>query len=81
MTQTQKGHHKMSKFQLGHLLQASISDILTANASDDQDLLGVAVSHGPLCDLHQHGEHGLLQEGRCQRRATQKTGSVRRLSN
>lgn len=38
-----------------------MSDVLTANTPDDQDLLGAAVSHGPLCDLHQHGEQGLLQ--------------------
>lgn len=39
---------------------------LTANASNDQDLLRAAVSHGPLCYLHQHGEQGLLQSWRCQ---------------
>lgn len=39
---------------------------LTANASDDQSLLRAAVSHGPLCYLHQHGEQGLLRSPRCQ---------------
>lgn len=37
--------------------------LLTTNAPDDQDLLGAAMSHGPLCDLHQHGEHSLLRAG------------------
>lgn len=34
--------------------------LLTSNTPDNQDLLGAAVSHGPLGDLHQHCEHGLL---------------------
>lgn len=33
---------------------------LTANASNNQDLLRAAVSHGPLRYLHQHGEQRLL---------------------
>lgn len=33
---------------------------LTSNTPDNQDLLGAAVSHGPLGDFHQHREHGLL---------------------
>jgi len=37
-------------------------EVLTADAPHDEDLLGAAVSHGPLSDLHQHGEHRLLQE-------------------
>lgn len=34
---------------------------LTAYSSYDQDLLGVTVSHGAFCDLHQHREECLLQ--------------------
>lgn len=37
--------------------------LITSNTPDDQDLLGATVSHGPLGDLHQHREHGLLYEG------------------
>lgn len=33
---------------------------LTADSTDDQNLLRAAVSHGSFCDLHQHSEHSLL---------------------
>lgn len=34
--------------------------LLTSNTPDNQHLLRATVSHGPLGDLHQHREHGLL---------------------
>lgn len=37
-----------------------IQKSLTANASDNQDLLRATMSHGPLCYLHQHGKQRLL---------------------
>lgn len=37
-----------------------IEKCLTPNASNDQDLLRAAVSHGPLRYFHQHGEQRLL---------------------
>lgn len=42
-------------------LNSIIAKSLTANASNNQDLLRAAVSHGPLRYLHQHGEQRLLQ--------------------
>ena len=35
--------------------------IHTAHTSHDEGLLGAAMCHGSLCDLDQHGEHGLLR--------------------
>lgn len=65
MTQKPGGQHKVFLTGFKYFrLEASISGVLTADAPDDEDLLGAAVSHGPLCDLHQHGEHRLLQRGR-----------------
>lgn len=45
----------------GHLAHHLLEPLVAADAADDEDLAGPDVGHGPLRDLDQHGEDGLLQ--------------------